>query len=330
MTTKLSIVLQSTGEHSWNVSGGWVNAARRLGVLHHVFTPRGPWDEPVKDDNGLAQFLKDCDSDVILMPGFDWHSQPLHNTPEWRIRWRKCRAKKVLIGHESIHGDEKLTNTSRAFVAAAVACECGIDLFVYNDIGDRALVHCLGIPNLYQPFGVDLDVFKAEKPYAARQTKPFFRGKVEFEFMPGVPVYQDRRRLVKHLQYRELIDVQRFEFDKPLDPAMLAGLYNDRRIVVNFPSVFPGHPTRVTEAMACGCCVLTNLTGVPELDKEFTNRKHLFYYDPNDAVALEDRVRFCMANQDVCEYVAQAGRRMVESTMGLDKLLGKILEKVAV
>ena len=322
----LDLVLQATGFHSHNVSEGWVNAARALGVLGRLFRPFAEWDAPMESDNGLFDYLGHPKSDAMLLLGFDWHSQALHNTPRWRGRWIACPSTRIIYAHESIGGDVILTGSNRALKAAISADLCA-DMWVYTDIKDDGLFGNFGKAAFYQPFGVDTSVFKSMTHYAERKPMPFFRGKVEFDFMPGVAVYQDRRRLVRHLEYRKLLDVERFDF-KPLDAATLAAQYNERRIVVNFPSVFPGHPTRVTEALACGCTVITNRTGKPELDREFLDKKHLFYYDPDDAVALEDLVRWCMANEDTCGYVAGEGRQWAENEFSLELMLKEILERV--
>lgn len=319
---RLDICLQAVGEHAWGVSGGWINAAKRLGVLNRVFHPT------MDADDGLFEYLPNCEADMILMLGFDWHSIPLHNPDAWKA----CKAKKIVYTQESITGFSEMTRQPVMLNAAKAANEC-CDMWVYTSIEDGEIMRGFGKPCLWQPFGVDLDVFKVTMPFSSRSDTPFFRGKVEFSFDKNpphgdlVPVYQKRAELVRLLETKGLLDVERFDY-KPMNPQFYADQLNDRKIVVNLPSVFLGHPTRCTEAMACGCCLITNLTLVEELDQLFgLDNSKLQYYHADNPETLEGAVRYLMAHPKEAEEIANRGCRYVQERFGLHMLLDQILKK---
>jgi hypothetical protein len=91
----IDVVLQASGLHGWSVSHGWANTLQNEGLLHRVFTPIGDFgaEEP-KYDDGLFEYLKNPQADIILLLGFDWHSQPLHKTLKWQEKWYKAPIKK--------------------------------------------------------------------------------------------------------------------------------------------------------------------------------------------------------------------------------------------
>ncbi|MFM6436468.1 MAG: hypothetical protein ACKPGO_17720, partial [Microcystis panniformis] len=94
---RIDVVLQATGLHGWSFSEGWVNALDRKGLLNRVFRPKADWtsDEP-DDDDGLFEYLGKPQGDIILLLGFDWHSQPLHKTMRWKERWIKAPIVKIV------------------------------------------------------------------------------------------------------------------------------------------------------------------------------------------------------------------------------------------
>ena len=85
---RIDVVLQATGKHTWNMSEGWVSALESEGLLNRVFRPISDWGalEPSNDD-GLYRYLENPQADIIILLGFDWHSQPLHSTSKWQEKW---------------------------------------------------------------------------------------------------------------------------------------------------------------------------------------------------------------------------------------------------
>jgi hypothetical protein len=319
---RLAIVLQATGSHAWGVGRGWVEAARRIGALGAVLAPRAKWKaRSVADDGGVASWLAEArPGDTALLLGFDWHSQGLHRTGRWRARWERTRARKLLYVHESIATHRRLTGDDemeRAFRSAAELC----DGVLFADPADRPLVESSGKACLWQPFGVDDELFRPTTPFDRRAGRAYFRGKVEP--IASENDYADRRRLLEALRARQLVDYVPYA-PGPLDPATLVGELDGHQVAVNLPSVFASHPTRVTEAMACGCCVVTNRTGVPECDALFRDGLELLYYD--DEGGLIRAVERARDDSELARAIAERARAAVVARFSLTRLLGDALD----
>ncbi|WP_242394201.1 glycosyltransferase family protein [Anaeromyxobacter oryzisoli] len=314
-------MLQATGSHAWAVSGGWVAAGRALHVLGTAFRPRARWGaEDVDDDDGLADFLACAGPDrVLLLLGFDWHSQMLHRSERWRSLWRGTRARRVLYVQESISNAGRLTGTNamaQAFQSAASLC----DGIVFTDVADRPLIEAAGRPSLWQPFGADANLFRPVVPYEERVAGAFFRGKTE-AFAHDAE-YSDRRRILDHLLRRDLVTFIPYA-PKPVKPSALARDFNRYQLAVNLPSVFGSHPTRVLEGLACGCCVLTNRTGVPALDALFREGVELVYY--RDELDLAEAIARLRRDPAQGRVIAASGRSAVLERFALPRLLQQIL-----
>lgn len=300
---KVDIVLQATGSHAWGVGGGWANAADSLGVLHRVFRPTAKWDaEDVTDDDGLYEYLAAPGADAILLLGFDWHSQMLHRSPRWRQRWREAKILKILYVQESIVNSCRLFQHDRMAEAARSAAELA-DLIVYTDLADREFFARFPAPSFWQPFGVDDTVFHPRKPFDQRIARPFFRGKVTPFFRDET--YRPRREMIEHLRAKDLIELVPYR-EGPVTVEDIAADFSEYQVALNFPSVFSNHPTRVYEALACGCALVTNRTGLEEVDTLFRDGEELLYY--SNAAELEEAVRRLLADPDYAARVASAGR----------------------
>jgi glycosyltransferase involved in cell wall biosynthesis/Tfp pilus assembly protein PilF len=319
---RIDLVLQATGNHAWAVGGGWENAARKLGVHHRTFHPHANWgDADVRTDDGLFEYLTNPQADIILLAGFDWHSQMLHGSKRWVDRWQQCPALKVLYSQESIVNHAALSGNTQMEDCLRRAARCA-DAIVYTDISDFRLMESTGKPAWFQPFGVDDTVFKAETPFAARLPRAFFRGKYQ-AFAGQSTSYQDRRVLIQYLLERGELELLPY-LDRPITPKDLAADFNRFQIAVNFPSVFSNHPTRVYEAMACGCAVVTNRTGNEKIDRQFTHDKHLLYYTNRDE--LGHCVRRLMTDPVLTERLAIMGRDHVLENYALHRLLTQIID----
>jgi Glycosyl transferases group 1 len=317
----LAVVLQATGSHAWAVSGGWARAARDLGVLGAVLAPRGRWGaKDVDDDGGIATYLRRADSgDLAFLLGFDWHSQMLHQPSGWRRRWTRTRARKLLYVQESIATSQRLTGSNtmeRSFRSAAELC----DAIVFADVADRPLVEAAGKPCRWLPFGVDDRLFRATTQYGLRAPRAFFRGKVDA--FADDREYAERRRMLEALRSIDLVDVIPYT-PGPVQPADLVADFNRYQVAVNLPSVFAGHPTRVLEGMACGCCVVTNRTGVPEVDALFRDGVDVLYY--TDETELVGAVRRARDDPEAARAIADQGSRTVANHFSLHRQLDDVL-----
>lgn len=319
---RVDFVLQATGVHAWGVGGGWVNAARELGVFHRVFAPKANWgdQEPYFDD-GLFGYLANPQSDIILLLGFDWHSQMLHLSPRWKDRWKDSKALKVLYVQESIENASRLSGHEEMKRAFSSALEC-VDAIVYTDITDRPLMDSVQKPAIWQPFGVDATVFNRQIPFKDRIRRAFFRGKSAA--FSGQPLtYQQRRDMIQYLLENNLLDWIEYS-DRPVSPQEIAGDFNRYQIAVNFPSVFSNHPTRVTEALACGCALVTNSTGISEVDALFENQKHLWTY--RDKQELVEGIKILSSDSGLAERIATEGYQYCMDHFTLQRHLSQILE----
>ena len=317
----VGIVLQATGSHAWAVSGGWGRAAERLGVLGAVLAPRAAWGARApEDDAGLSEHLaRSRPEDLILLLGFDWHSQALHRTTGWRRRVARARGRKLLYVQESIEASRRQSGSdamAQAFSSAVELC----DGVLHADLADGPIVRASGKPARWMPFGVDPELFRPEVPYLARAPRAFFRGKVDP--FGDEREYGERRRLLGFLRERDLVEVMPYT-PGHVTPEVLVRDFNRYRIAVNLPSVFAGHATRILEGMACGCCVVTNRTGVAELDALFRDRAEVLYYS-NEA-ELEERVRWLLAAPAEAAATAARGRAAAMGRFALARQLAEVL-----
>ena len=315
----MDIILQSTGEHSWNVGEGWYNAANELGYKGKIFKATAKWgaSNPYHDD-GLLNYLKDNTGEFYLLLGFDWHSQPLHKNKEWREAWQATNGVKIAYLQESILHSCNIYNND-LFLRALESISDLVDGFLFTDLGDRGVLERYKKPILHLPFGVDTAVFKQEKPFESRSKTPFFKGKTTPFFKDST--YAERRGYIDYLLGNNLISVLPYTQGK-LEVQDLVDIYNDYKYAINLPSVFSNHPTRVTEAMACGCMVFTNLTHIDEIDRSFCDGEHLVYY--NSPVELKEKIARYTADGIGAE-IARRGKLYVENNLSLKRQMAEIV-----
>ncbi len=317
---RIDIVLQATGVHGWNISGGFESAAKKAGVFHRTFAPRGTWGarEPDHDD-GLFAYLENPQADLILLLNMNWSSQMLHVSEKWRERWLSTSIAKALYIHESIEDNCCILGSDDMKDMTRSAASCA-DIVVYNDLTDRAFLESIHHCARWQPFGVDDTLFTAAAPFSERKNRAFFRGKTT-PFGTG-RTYRRRRQLLSFIQKNDLADLLEFD-DKPVSPRQIVNDFNAYRIALNLPTLGHNFPSRVYEALACGCCLLTNLTGVPENDALFEHKKHLLYY--RDEQELKEAVSLLTSDSAYAAAVAERGREHTIENLTLDRHIRRIL-----
>jgi GT2 family glycosyltransferase/glycosyltransferase involved in cell wall biosynthesis/predicted Zn-dependent protease len=316
---KVDIVLQATGTHSWGVYGGWANAAHKLGILNRVFTPKAQWEAPdVTDDDGLYSYLLNPQADIMLLPGFDWHSQMLHTSAKWRDRWMNTNILKILFSHEAIEESCILFENDLMKKAALSAAEC-VDGIIHIDLNDIDFWKQTNKPLLWQLLGVDDRIFSVQKQFRERIARPFFRGQFTPHFTSKT--YAQRRDFMQFLIDNNAVEV--LEYIKGQKPDKVVKDFNNYQIAVNLPTLSAYHPSRVTEAMACGCALITNRTGIRQLDDLFIHREHLLYYSSKED--LLESVRLLSSDRAFSEQLANNGHVYALEHFTLDKLLLEIL-----
>lgn len=316
---KVDIVLQATGTHGWNIAEGWANGAKKLGVLHRVFRPKAIWGAPdVTNDDGLWSYLGNPQADIMLLLGFDWHSQPLHTLWKWRERWANAKIIKILCINEGIEGNCHIFHHELMKETLKSAALC-VDGIVFPDITDKPFLEGTGKIVMCLPFGVDDTVFNSHKPFRERIKRAFFRGNITPYITDDS--YNERRELIQFLQDRNALDI--VEFKKgPVKPEDIVADFNRYQIALNFPSLGYHHPSRVVEALSCGCALITNRSGIDFTDNQFIEKQHLLYY--SNRKELMDAINLLIADQSFAEQVAKNGMEYTQDHYAFDKLLMKI------
>jgi hypothetical protein len=158
---RIDVVLQVTGIHGWNFSRGWVNALTRAHLLNRVFAPTAEWGaQKPADDDGLFEYLKHPQANIVMLLGFDWHSRPLHASSAWRERWQNARITKIAILQE--HYSAKVVHSTPTwqdlFTTAIANTIEGVDAIICNHEPDVEFLQVRELvtkPIIFQPFAID-------------------------------------------------------------------------------------------------------------------------------------------------------------------------------
>jgi len=285
---KIDVVLQATSKHAHGVSQGIINTLRQTGWLGRIFKPYANWGDmiPISDD-GLYKYLSEpTESSAILLLGFDWHSQCLHSTTDWRNIFYASRLIKVIFTHETLfngQAEEVYVRSNKMLSAASLA-----DIVWHSAPTEASQLKTLfDSKDIYAEiltsgFGVDTNFFRSGVNLNKRTGFAFFRGKVD-AFDTNTQ-YQERRQLIKLLTRDKKIDIRPYQADKFSDTE-LANEYLSYKICLDLPSVFKGPTTRVYEALSCGCIVISKTTNFTQ--KELSELSPLLVPFRNDKDLLE-------------------------------------------
>jgi hypothetical protein len=212
---RIDVVLQATGKHTWNMSEGWVSALESEGLLNRVFRPISDWGalEPSNDD-GLYRYLENPQADIIILLGFDWHSQPLHSTSKWQEKWSNATIKKIAILNEqcsaapvqqNLHWRQQVFNSLRTSLPV-------VDGIICNHEPDieflKKKIVCTK-PTIFQPYSIDTNYFSSILPFKDRINRGFFRGRIANFYNSGC--YNRRQILVERLQQCEEVYIKEYE-----------------------------------------------------------------------------------------------------------------------
>lgn len=325
------IVAQATGQHGWSSLETYEAGVGGLGLDCEVYRPRAEWGAPtVQDDDGLAERLSARGSEPLLLCGFDWHSQPLHQDPAMRQALRAHRGPRIGIFQEHlaadwIGNDPQLVSL---FKAAAVSAAEVLTHIACNHEGDVAWLRSLGLrlPIVYLPFCADLNTFCRQRPMAQRDPRAFFRGK-RMEFLASSP-YAARDRMAELLRDHPHAVVADLQPAALLDREAMIRRYvddlNQYRIQLNLPSVSDSLTCRPFEVLGCGgALVQTEPEG--EISRALLppdcfvaiDREH-----PRSVVEAIDELRRDPAR---AERLAERGHRLVVGSHGADRRLSQLL-----
>lgn len=306
---KIDVVLQATGQHAWNMSEGWVNVLRKEGWLNRAFYPIADWnDEEPVDDDGLFNYLKNPQSDLMLLLGFDWHSQPLHRTSKWQERWANSPTKKIAIVNEMcsspiVQRCEEWQKSVSLALHSSMPC---VDAVIFNHEPDLEFLQTkenIFKPSIFQPFAIDPEYFNSNIDFYQRQPKAFFRGNVTSFY--DSESYIQRQRILEGIRHNTNVCLKEFQQE-----FLLKDYTNDLQeyqILLNLPSISPTLTARVFESMGCGGVLIqSNIIG-QKSNQLFQDWEHLVFYDSDNHNDLIEKIKYLIKNPDVAQKIAKNG-----------------------
>jgi len=335
---RIDVVLQAYGLHGWSLWRGWTNVLQQQGLLNRVFAPIADWgsQEP-KQDDGLFEYLKHPEADIMLLLGFDWHSQSLHNTQKWQERFHQAPIQKIAIFQESYSA--KVVQNSRTWqqqlsqvLATTISC---IDAIVCNHEPDVRFLQeqeNISLPIIFLPFAIDPNIFKVNVPFEERLNRAAFRGNISPYF--SEETYSLRRQFLEVLVKHDYVDLFPFQYGSsdPSDFLTLDGVYryvtqlNAYRLHLNLPSISTTITARPFEIMACGGVLLQNKVIGEQSNQLFQDGKHLVYYDSENPEDLIGKINYLIDNPEVAKGIAVEGHKLCYEQHTLLNRIQAILE----
>ena len=331
---RIDVVLQATGTHGWNFSRGWVNVLQRQGVLNRVFIPVAEWGalEPT-DDDGLYQYLRNPEADIMLLLGFDWHSQSLHSTRKWQNQWHQARVKKVVTIPDSYLNDA-VQNTSSwrkqmsMAIKSTVPCVDAIICHHEPDVNFLREQEHIAKPIIFSPFAVDAQYFHKNIYFRDRLDRAFFRGQVT-NYHENSP-YKNRGKLIEYLSLCQSVDVDQLDMSGLLRPIEAVQSYaetlNKYKILLSLPSLSPTLVSRTFESLACGGSVLQSQIIGGKSNELFRDWEHLVYYNPENPDDLMEKIEYLLKNPDLAEDIAARGYQLCHEKHTIESRIQELVE----
>ncbi|MDM3859421.1 MAG: glycosyltransferase [Aphanizomenon gracile PMC644.10] len=331
---RIDIVLQATGKHGWSCSHGWLNLLQRYGLLNRTFSPVATWnaDEP-SDDNGLFEYLKNPEADIMILPGFDWHSQPLHKTVKWQDRWHQAQIKKIALlqecySSEVVQGTLEWKKQMNQALVNTIGC---VDALISNHEPDVSFLKNtldVSLPIIFLPFYIDIEYFRKYKPFTKRINRALFRGNAPRHFTEKA--YKERQELINILNQSPNVDLfsNNLYGAKNCFEAMQDYVeeLNSYSILLNLPSLAPTFTVRPFEIMACGGVLLQNRIIGEQSQQLFQDWQHLVYYDANQPKDLIGKIEYLIINPDIANKIAAQGQELCYQLHTIECRLKTILE----
>lgn len=333
---RIDVVLQATGTHGWNFSRGWANVLQRQGLLNRVFTPVAEWghSEPT-DDDGLYEYLRNPQADIMLLLGFDWHSQSLHNSPRWQNQWNQARIKKVVTVPDSYLNDA-VQNTPgwreqmSMAIQSTLPCVDGIICHHEPDVKYLREQEHIAKPIIFSPFAVDTQYFHKNISFQDRLDRAFFRGQVT-NYHENSP-YKDRHKLIEYLSKCQSVDVHKLDISCLVRPVEAVQSYsetlNKYKILLSLPSLSPTLVSRTFESLACGGLVLQSQIIGEKSNQLFREWEHLVYYTPENPDNLIEKIEYLLKNPDLAEEIADRGHRLCQEKHTIECRVKELVEWV--
>jgi len=330
---RIDVVLPATGLHGWACSRGWANVLQRQGLLHRVFTPVAEWgaSEPT-DDDGLYEYLKNPQADIMLLLGFDWHSQPLHQTEKWRERWHNSHILKIatLIECHSSATVQLNPVWKQSMSNAIHSCSPCVDAIVCHHEPD---VEFLRTENLTKPIffsllGIDTDYFAKRTDFKNKINRVFFRGNAPKHFHDIT--YELRRKLTELLKQKEYCDLLEYDPNVLAEPIEAVKSYANElssyKFLLNLPSISLTMTSRTLEILGSGGLVI-HYDVIGEKCKElFRDWEHLVYYNPENPDELIEKIEFLLKNPDLAKEIADRGYHLCQEKHTIECRVKELIE----
>ena len=277
---------------AWSVSDGIVDALARMG---YAVMDCG---RPPRITVNLDQ-LKCVDLIILSGPEIFWSL-----VERWYPHWSYLKMPKAAWYTESAHRDDR-----------------DFDFGALKHIADRhyypAAQDAEEFGGTWLPFGVDTEMFRPKR--VSEKSPAAFIGNV----------YPKRRQFAEAITFN-LDHVIPAQSTKPRQSfEHLADAYSSIEIFVNMPSYSRLLVTKVTEARACGCMVLTPVIDHPSAGwnlTQFENGEHLVYYNPERPGELGDIIEHFRKHPERREEIASAGLQEILKNHRLETRLRRIIE----
>lgn len=331
---RIDVVLQATGIHGWSASYGWINTLQKQGFLNRSFKPAALWgaEEPY-DDDGLFEYLNAPEANIILLLGFDWHSQALHNNLRWQERWNKASIKKIAVLQEC-YSSEVVQKTpvwkQHMYQALASTLSCVDGLICHHEPDVQLLQEELeiSVPTIFLPFGVDTEYFKNQNSFVIRLNKALFRGNAPRYFTENT--YKERQLIIDKLSNSENVDLFDTNLNNKNNIFTTTENYikelNSYRLLLNLPSIAPTLTARPFEIMACGGLLLQNEIVGEKTNKLFNNWQHLVYYDAKNPEDLLEKIDKLISNPELPKQIAENGYQLCQEKHSIKARIEAILK----
>ncbi len=330
---RIDVVLPATGLHGWNYSRGWANVLQRQGLLNRVFAPVAEWGnlEPVNDD-GLYEYLKNPEADIMLLLGFDWHSQPLHQTEKWRERWRNSPILKIATLIECYSSSTVQSNPvwKQSMTNAIHSCTPCVDAIVCHHEPDVEFLHSEKItkPIIFSLLGIDTDYFTKTTDFKNKINRVFFRGNSPKHFHDKT--YELRRILNELLKQKEYCDLHQYHPNVLAEPIKAVQSYanelNLYKFLLNLPSISLTMTSRTLEILGCGGLVIHYDVMGEKCRESFRNWEHIVYYDPHNPDDLIEKIEYLIKHPDLAEEIANRGYQLCQQEHTIECRVKQLIE----
>jgi glycosyltransferase involved in cell wall biosynthesis len=331
---RIDVVLQATGTHGWCASEGWVNTLKREGLLNRVFRPISAWgtEKPMHDD-GLFEYLRNPQSDVMLLLGFDWHSQPLHETSEWQERWQQSQITKIAILQEcysteilkSISGWEQQMHQA---IRSTISCVDGLICHHEPDVEFLKNIFNISLPITFLPFAIDSYYFKDDNLFERKLNRVIFRGNASRIFMSDA--YKKRQTLLDVLSHHERVDLFPSNLFEDKQAFQIMQEYTTElssyRIALNLPSISSTLTVRPFEIMACGGLLLQNEIIGKQSKALFKDWDNIVYYDPASPNDLITKINTLIKDERLTQTIAKNGYDLCHQKHTIECRINSILD----